>query len=306
MMNLQSFRLVARHRTLLPRASYRTEISPGARSSVLLASILGAALFFGAPVPAYAVDSAEKCGAQKLIALGNFAQCRLKQTAKAVKSGQPADFSKCDRALDRRFLKAQQSDDCSVSWDAEQALGSVSSCVQESVHAAGADTLQAPGWWCPGPPPAGCKPICGDGIQAGNETCDDGNTASGDGCSAGCRFEGLPDALSLEDVSIQIVALVISTDKAWGALYLPGQPDCEPHPGYPEALRIASEGCAPGSDRRDCRFWTCDPSDPDCIPEASSNSFLFLPVEGTGDWLVEGIGLSPIPAGTETCPPPQP
>ena len=145
MMNLQTFRLVARHRTLLPRTSYRNEISRGSRSSVLLASILGAALFFGAQAPAYAVDAADKCGAQKLIALGNFAQCRLKQTAKAVKSGQPADFSKCDRALDRRFLKAQQSDDCSVSWDAEQALSSVSSCVQESVHAAGADTLQAPG-----------------------------------------------------------------------------------------------------------------------------------------------------------------
>ncbi len=33
-------------------------------------------------------------------------------------------------------------------------------------------------------------PRCGDGIIAGTETCDDGNTMSGDGCSATCGFEG--------------------------------------------------------------------------------------------------------------------
>jgi spore coat protein H len=31
--------------------------------------------------------------------------------------------------------------------------------------------------------------VCGDGDVAGLETCDDGNTASGDGCSARCRVE---------------------------------------------------------------------------------------------------------------------
>lgn len=30
---------------------------------------------------------------------------------------------------------------------------------------------------------------CGDGVVAGSETCDDGNTASGDGCGASCRVE---------------------------------------------------------------------------------------------------------------------
>src|ERR1700689_5033658 len=28
--------------------------------------------------------------------------------------------------------------------------------------------------------------VCGDGIIEGNEVCDDGNTVSGDGCSADC------------------------------------------------------------------------------------------------------------------------
>lgn len=31
--------------------------------------------------------------------------------------------------------------------------------------------------------------VCGDGAMAGLETCDDGNTTSGDGCSARCRVE---------------------------------------------------------------------------------------------------------------------
>ena len=30
---------------------------------------------------------------------------------------------------------------------------------------------------------------CGDGAKQGLETCDDGNTAGGDGCSARCRAE---------------------------------------------------------------------------------------------------------------------
>jgi cysteine-rich repeat protein len=40
--------------------------------------------------------------------------------------------------------------------------------------------------------------LCGDGILTGWETCEDGNTASGDGCSSDCviepgwKCEGLP------------------------------------------------------------------------------------------------------------------
>ncbi len=33
------------------------------------------------------------------------------------------------------------------------------------------------------------NPVCGDGMITGNETCDDGNTVSGDGCSASCQEE---------------------------------------------------------------------------------------------------------------------
>ncbi len=31
--------------------------------------------------------------------------------------------------------------------------------------------------------------VCGDGVVDGNETCDDGNTRNGDGCSSFCRVE---------------------------------------------------------------------------------------------------------------------
>ena len=38
--------------------------------------------------------------------------------------------------------------------------------------------------------PANCtSPVCGDGIAAGTEECDDGGTMSGDGCSSTCQLE---------------------------------------------------------------------------------------------------------------------
>jgi len=34
-----------------------------------------------------------------------------------------------------------------------------------------------------------CRPLCGDGIQRGAESCDDGNLVNGDGCSSNCTVE---------------------------------------------------------------------------------------------------------------------
>ncbi len=45
-----------------------------------------------------------------------------------------------------------------------------------------------PGWECPGAGEA-CRPVCGDGRRVGGETCDDGNTEAGDGCSSECQVE---------------------------------------------------------------------------------------------------------------------
>jgi fibro-slime domain-containing protein len=41
----------------------------------------------------------------------------------------------------------------------------------------------------PAPPVVAPTPVCGDGVVAGAEECDDGNTNSGDGCSPLCRLE---------------------------------------------------------------------------------------------------------------------
>ena len=34
-----------------------------------------------------------------------------------------------------------------------------------------------------------CEPVCGDRVVTGVETCDDGNTVNGDGCSSTCQVE---------------------------------------------------------------------------------------------------------------------
>ena len=46
-----------------------------------------------------------------------------------------------------------------------------------------------PGWTCPVLDAACVAKACGDGIVAGAEQCDDGNTLSGDGCSSTCQLE---------------------------------------------------------------------------------------------------------------------
>jgi cysteine-rich repeat protein len=44
------------------------------------------------------------------------------------------------------------------------------------------------GWHCSGQP-SGCVTVCGDALLRGGEACDDGDTSSGDGCSAVCGVE---------------------------------------------------------------------------------------------------------------------
>lgn len=46
-----------------------------------------------------------------------------------------------------------------------------------------------PGWECDALDPTDCQTVCGDGILAGEELCDDGNTDDGDGCSSTCAIE---------------------------------------------------------------------------------------------------------------------
>ena len=43
--------------------------------------------------------------------------------------------------------------------------------------------------WCIGLPELGAAQTCGNGVAEAPEECDDGNPASGDGCSATCQLE---------------------------------------------------------------------------------------------------------------------
>ena len=55
--------------------------------------------------------------------------------------------------------------------------------------AIGCDSGAAVGYTCVGgnsTAPTICNPICGDKLIYPNETCDDGGTTSGDGCSSTC------------------------------------------------------------------------------------------------------------------------
>ncbi len=49
--------------------------------------------------------------------------------------------------------------------------------------------------WLSGAAQAGPGTVCGDGVQEGSESCDDGNTVGGDGCSALCVDEICGDGL---------------------------------------------------------------------------------------------------------------
>jgi cysteine-rich repeat protein len=46
-----------------------------------------------------------------------------------------------------------------------------------------------------------CSEACGNGVLNTGETCDDGNTETGDGCSATCQLEGLETAGSDEEIA---------------------------------------------------------------------------------------------------------
>ena len=48
-------------------------------------------------------------------------------------------------------------------------------------------------------------PVCGDSIVNGIEECDDGNTASKDGCSSSCENEYCRDDAPLYDTSKNLV-----------------------------------------------------------------------------------------------------
>jgi len=76
---------------------------------------------------------------------------------------------------------------------------------------------------------------CGDGVPEGSESCDDGNTTPGDGCSATCRVE--PSCSS---------ATGTCTSKCGDGIVMPAQPDGPVMPGgdCDDGNTISGDGCS--------------------------------------------------------------
>lgn len=70
----------------------------------------------------------------------------------------------------------------------------------------------------------GSMPACGNGVQDPGEQCDDGNTTSGDGCSASCTIED-PDSCPGPTLTLTTAGLTIMGDTS-GANNDAGQQPC--------------------------------------------------------------------------------
>ena len=70
--------------------------------------------------------------------------------------------------------------------------------------------------------------MCGDGIKVQQEQCDDGNTISGDGCSAACLVEpGHQCTTTLQFPSNNLIIPIVYRDFLYGGTTVPG-------PGHPD------------------------------------------------------------------------
>jgi cysteine-rich repeat protein len=69
--------------------------------------------------------------------------------------------------------------------------------------------------------------VCGNGIIEAGETCDDGNTVSGDTCPASCRIEPCTPAGTTRDVDVffvgaNVAGITVFTDYPDGRVAIPG------------------------------------------------------------------------------------
>ncbi len=173
------------------------------RTTMIGTALAAAALL---AMPALGLTAAEKCEAGKLKEGGKYAFCRMKAEAKAVKTGQPLDYSKCDDKYVPKWtaIEAAAGGACPVSGVLAAIQTQAISCT---------DGLSSS---IAGDPPEGCAAaeLCGNGAIDAGEDCDlgtlDGATcisqafaggvlACADGCvfdSSGCfnaRFEDNAD-----------------------------------------------------------------------------------------------------------------
>jgi cysteine-rich repeat protein len=123
-----------------------------------------------AVVPDAAAGSspAQKCAAAKMKAAGKKYAARANCYAKALSKSVPVDTGCLQNAEDKfgdAFAKAEAKGGCTTPGDAAAIEVKVDVCVADIAGDVG----------------------CGNGELDGDEECDDGNTMSGDGCSATCQ-----------------------------------------------------------------------------------------------------------------------
>ena len=112
-----------------------------------------------------------KCQQKKMKQAGKYAQCRLKADSKGIKKALPPDYSKCNTKIADKWGKIEAKPPCGTTGDLATVMADIDSC-----QAAVATALTG---------------NCGNGAVDAGETCDDGNTVGGDGCSATCQNEPL-------------------------------------------------------------------------------------------------------------------
>jgi len=85
-------------------------------SLVVIALMLGLGIGVNA-----AIDAATKCEVNKVKTAGKYEDCRLKATAKAVKTGEPADYTKCIEKFGLKWIKAESKADGACPTNGDQA-----------------------------------------------------------------------------------------------------------------------------------------------------------------------------------------
>jgi len=134
--------------------------------------MLAGTVMFAWAGPAAAVTDAQKCQAAKLKITGKYAFCRLKAEAKAVKTGDPVDYTKCDSTFGLKWGKAETNGGgmCPTNGDAGSIQTGITNATDDLALLLSGGVL---------PPPL---PGCGNGVAETGESCD-GSDLNGETCA---------------------------------------------------------------------------------------------------------------------------
>ncbi len=124
-----------------------TTVATGAMSAAILLTGL-----------AQGLTPADKCEADKLKRAGKYSFCRLKAESKAVKIGNPPDYSLCDLKLGQKWANAETigGGQCPTNGDLVPMQARISGDVNDI-----ASCLSGT-----------CPPSCGDNVINGSDSCD--------------------------------------------------------------------------------------------------------------------------------------